>query len=78
MPVCVEFNVAEKGNDVDKTASKLDVVLRTMPKAAHISDNNKAGVALVGGTLDLQLGHLRAQRGCVHHFHQYLMLYLFQ
>ena len=50
---------------------QLRVVLRT---ARPTSTNGPAdtGVALLGGTLQLRLGHLCKQRGCVTHFHQSL------
>lgn len=48
-----------------------DLVVRTLPTQQTV-DEVAAGVALIGGTLELRLGHLCNQRGCVEHFHKSL------
>jgi peroxiredoxin len=72
VPVNVHFKLTEKADGDKKPADTLAVVLRTTLKTAVHSDSDATGVFLIGGTLDLRLGHLCDQQGCVHHFHQSL------
>jgi hypothetical protein len=82
--VPVNFEFSDTGNGDSGTgeagkaegrkapANNLAVVLRTPKKAATSADPDTPGVFLIGGTLELRLGHLCDQTGCVHHFHQSL------
>jgi hypothetical protein len=72
VPVKFEFNAAGKTEGKKESANHLAVVLRTTKAVATSADPDPSGVFLIGGTLDLRLGHLCDQTGCVHHFHQSL------
>jgi len=72
VPVTFAITNEEAGANEASSTTKLEVVLRTAREAAIDPTANATGVALIDGMLDLQLGHLCNQRGCVHHFHQSL------
>lgn len=64
VPVAYTIAANEENGKVD---GKLNVVLRTIRKPASVM--RATGVALIGGSLELRLGHLCDQKGCVEHFH---------
>lgn len=70
--VPVSFNAAGSDENQEATTGQLAVVLRTVAAkpAANVAMNT--GVAMIGGTLELHLGHLCEQTGCVEHFHKSL------
>jgi hypothetical protein len=70
VPVNFAFTSTDEGEA--KSEGKLQVVLRTPRKSAASSGSAAMGVALIGGTLELRLGHLCDQKGCVEHFHKSL------
>lgn len=55
-----------------ETTGTLQVVVRTPPPKPTSAAMNSTGVALIDGKLDLKLGHLCDQRGCVEHFYNSL------
>jgi hypothetical protein len=72
VPVTLVIKTKEQGDNEASLTTRLEVVLRTTREAASNSTPATTGVALIDGTLDLKLGHLCDQRGCVQHFHQSL------
>ena len=71
--VPVRFHVpAVDADEIPRSADgTLDVVVRTL-RARQQVDEMATGVILIDGTLDLRLGHLCDQKGCVEHFHKSL------
>ena len=72
VPVTLVIKTKEQGDNEASLTTRLEVVLRTTREAASNSTPATTGVTLIDGTLDLKLGHLCDQRGCVQHFHQSL------
>ena len=72
VPVRFRVTAVDAGNKQHAIKGKLDVVLRTPRPKPAISMLATTGVALIGGTLELRLGHLCDQRGCAAHFHKSL------
>ncbi|MFP6770172.1 MAG: hypothetical protein VB859_18500, partial [Planctomycetaceae bacterium] len=73
--VPVAFKTAttdSKNKEVRTSEGTIDVVLLTSSAKPARSNLATTGVALVGGTLELKLGHLCDQRGCVAHLHDAL------
>ena len=68
--VLVNFKITTidpSGKQIE-TAGTLKVVVRTPPPKPTAGPTVSGGIALIDGKLDLQLGHLCDQRGCVEHF----------
>jgi hypothetical protein len=55
-----------------ETTGRLGVILRTAATKQQTDSAASSGLALVGGALELRLGHLCDQSGCVEHFHKSL------
>jgi len=72
--VPVNFRVATIGEGEEQQAveGRVDVVLRTVGVKSSTRLDATTGVALIGGTLELRLGHLCDQKGCVEHFYKSL------
>ncbi len=72
MVVPVSFSTeAVNDGEEPKTTSRLAVVLRTTAESPAVV-MAPSGLALVGGALELSLGHLCDQSGCIEHFHKSL------
>ena len=71
LPVGFRMTTINEGQTQHEVEGRLEVVLRT-PQPKSTIGPAATGVALIGGTLQLRLGHLCKQKGCVAHFHQSL------
>jgi hypothetical protein len=72
IPVGYQLSTLSTGEKPEKLAGTFHVILRTLPSAPADNAVAGTGVALIGGILDLRLGHLCDQRGCVSHLHKSL------
>ncbi|MEO2015273.1 MAG: hypothetical protein ABGZ53_12960, partial [Fuerstiella sp.] len=70
VPVSFSTEAANDGEE-PKTTSRLAVILRTTVESPAVV-MAPSGLALVGGALELSLGHLCDQLGCIEHFHKSL------
>lgn len=71
LPVGFQLATVDAGEMRHDVEGRLEVVLRT-PQQKSTTRPADTGVALIGGTLQLRLGHLCEQKGCVAHFHKSL------
>jgi hypothetical protein len=71
IPVSVRFAVTDQQGARHAVDATLNVVLRSVP-AQPEAGSSATGVALIDGALELRLGHLCSDRGCLEHFHQSL------
>jgi hypothetical protein len=71
VPLAFKTETTDADNKQPRTIEgTLEVVLQTpRKKPAPTTLASRTGVALVGGTLEVTLGHLCDQRGCVAHLH---------
>jgi len=71
VPLAFKTETTDADNEQPRTIEgTLEVVLQTpKKKPAPTTLASRTGVALVGGTLEVTLGHLCDQRGCVAHLH---------
>ena len=73
VPVAFKSEITDsKDKQVRTIKGTIDVVLLTAAAKPARVNLATTGVALVGGTLELKLGHLCDQRGCVAHLHDAL------
>ncbi|MCH7726806.1 MAG: hypothetical protein IH991_10045, partial [Planctomycetes bacterium] len=72
VPVSFKFSTTDVSDAKHDAEGKLNVVLRTVRKIPTVADVAGSGVALIDGRLELRLGHLCDQKGCVTHFHKSL------
>jgi len=73
VPVAFKSQTVDRNSKQERTVEgTFDVVLLTPDAKPARPSLATAGVALVGGTLELSLGHLCDQRGCVGHLHNAL------
>jgi len=73
VPVAFKSETTDSKNKELRTIEgTIDVILLTSRAKPARINLATTGVALVGGTLELQLGHLCDQRGCVAHLHNAL------
>jgi len=70
VPVKFEFTTKGEADSENKDNGQMQIVLRTAPKP--ITASSETGVALIGSTIELRLGHLCDQKGCVQHLHESL------
>ena len=71
VPVNFDIPTVDADNMQHNIAGTFEVVVRT-PRAQRTVAETATGVALIGGSLELRLGHLCDQKGCVEHFHKSL------
>jgi peroxiredoxin len=73
VPVAIQAVIKRGDNTEQAIESQIAAVIR-IPQREQSQPANVAGgpVALVGGSLQLALGHLCEQKGCVEHFHESL------
>ena len=70
VPVTFHVTTVDANEKKHDDEGRFDVVLRTeKAKPSPDSEAIAGGAALIGGTLQLRLGHLCDQKGCVEHFH---------
>ena len=67
----IDFQSATDKDEIEYKG-RLDLVLLPEPAKPVADATPSTGVALVGGALELRLGHLCDQSGCVSHFHKSL------
>ncbi|MCH8829584.1 MAG: hypothetical protein IID45_08410, partial [Planctomycetes bacterium] len=72
VPVSFHIMTVDANGKQHVIAGTFDVVLHTPPSAPAANAATRTGVALIGGSLELRLGHLCSQRGCVEHLHKSL------
>lgn len=71
VPIAFKFTAVDEQQSKHAADGKLEVVVRIPKrKPASAAGAITTGVALIEGRLELRLGHLCDQRGCVSHFHQ--------
>ena len=72
LPVSYEMTAVNADKTRQTVKGRLQVILRTAPAPDADRGKSATGIALVNGSLELRLGHLCNQRGCVEHFHRSL------
>jgi hypothetical protein len=72
VPVKFAVTTIDPNKKQTEATGTLQVVLRTPPRKTITVAPGSRTVALIDGKLDLKLGHLCTQRGCVEHFHSSL------
>ncbi len=72
VPVGFDVTTVGDGETQEPATGRLDIVLRTIAAKPPTGAAASTGVAIIGGALELRLGHLCDQTGCVEHFHKSL------
>lgn len=72
VPVSFEVATIDDAKKQDSAKGQLNVVLRTVAKKPTANPVASTGIAMIGGALELRLGHLCDQARCVEHFHNSL------